>query len=138
MKKKKKMPDVPYEFYSKVSGVTFQNSDGSDRQKLIRAYCKVGVPLVLWREPKNPYGANAIGVWVEVRGFLTPTKMMQIGYITSRAAEELAPIMDQGGKVRARITAITGGMQNESVGVNIEIQVEPPRLPTEQPPKAVG
>ncbi len=127
MPRKKKAQDVPYEFHSKVSGVTFKNEDGSDRQKLIRDNCRPGVELMLKREPQNPYGANAIGIWVAAHGFLGAWTYKQIGYITSRAAEELAPIMDKGGNVRAKVTVLTGGERGDSVGVNIEISVEPPK-----------
>jgi len=128
MPRKKKLPDMPYEFFSKVAGVTFKNDDGSDRQRLIVAHCKPGLALILRREPKNPYSENAIGVWVEVRHLLTANAFVQIGYITSRAADELAPVMDAGGKVAAKITNLTGSRQHESVGVNIEVSVDPPKM----------
>jgi HIRAN domain len=34
---------------------------------VIRAYCRPGMPLVLRREPENPYDSNAVGVWIRTR-----------------------------------------------------------------------
>jgi hypothetical protein len=112
-------------FHSKVRGVNQKNQDGYERQKYIRSYCKPGTPLILKREPNNPHDANAIGVWVKAKALVFFADTVQIGYIGAEVAEELAPIIDRGGKVEARISEITGGTKGkEALGVNIEVSIK--------------
>ena len=76
------------------------------------------------REPKNPYDANAVGVWVMARVLVFITAEMQIGYLNKDVAREVAPHMDAGGKVTAKISEVTGGTQGKStLGVNIALTV---------------
>ena len=115
----------PKQIHSKVRGVDQRNTDGSERQKYIRTHCKAGRPLVLRREPANAYDANAIGVWVSANGWFR-AKMVQIGYIGTELAAELAPVMDGGGGVEARVASVTGGTRTRpTLGVNIEVLVSP-------------
>lgn len=51
-----------------------------------------GTPLILKREPSNPYDENAIEVYHEADG-LPPQKL---GYVPRGKAEILAPMIDQG------------------------------------------
>ena len=112
-------------FYSKVRGVNQKNQDGYERQKYIRSYCKPGMPLILKREPNNPHDANAISVWVKARALVLFGDTVQIGYLGAEVAEELAPIIDRGGKVEARITEVTGGAKDKkALGVNIEVSIK--------------
>lgn len=114
----------PNTFYSKVAGVTAKNTDGRSRQKYIRAFCKPGKALILKREPKNPYDANAVGVWVLARVLLFITSEVQIGYLNKDVAREVAPHMDAGGRVTAKISEVTGGTRGKStLGVNIALTV---------------
>ncbi|MHC1739710.1 MAG: HIRAN domain-containing protein [Anaerolineaceae bacterium] len=108
-------------FFSKVAGVSFRNEDGTPRQQIIRNFAREGSELVLIREPINKYDKNAIGVWLPVQTIFS-TKQYQLGYLESRAAEELAPIIDKGGKVTAKITSLSGEDQNK-IGVNIFISI---------------
>jgi hypothetical protein len=102
------------QFYSKVAGVTRENQDQSNRQKILADYRK----LNLVREHDNPYDANAIKVLI--------SNGKQIGYINSDLARELAPIIDKGKKtVEAHISEITGGTENkQSIGCNIFITIK--------------
>lgn len=59
---------------------------------------KVGDPLVLVREPDNPYDPNAVRV--EWRG-------EKLGYVPRADNADLARHMDRGTKVEARISRLT-------------------------------
>jgi len=99
--------------YSKLSGVTHHNTDGTSRQDVIAELCYEGQPLLLIREP-NQYSYNNIGVYVAY----------QVGYVTPEMAEMLAPILDEGGTVEAHITGITGGTEEKPTqGVNLEFSI---------------
>ena len=99
--------------YSKLSGVTHHNADGTSRQDIIAELCYQGQPLLLMREP-NQFGPNNIGVYVAY----------QVGYVNPELARELSPIIDQGIPVDARITDITGGSEEKpTLGVNVEFEI---------------
>jgi hypothetical protein len=103
----------PETIYSKLSGVTHHNPDGSSRQEIISELCYDGQPLLLMRRP-NQYSYANIDVYVA----------FQVGYVNPELAEMLAPIIDQGGAVEVRITGITGGSEDKpTVGVNIELTI---------------
>ena len=96
--------------YSKLSGVTHHNPDGTNRQEIIGELCYNGQQLLLIREP-NQYSYNNIGVYITY----------QIGYVNPDMAEMLAPFIDSGGLVEAQITEITGGSSDKPTqGVNVE------------------
>jgi hypothetical protein len=59
-----------------VSGVSYTNEDGTDRQSIIRKYCREGTPLTLVRERDNPRDPNAVAIYVGPR---------QIGYLRAMA-----------------------------------------------------
>jgi len=99
--------------YSKVSGVSHHNADGTSRQEIIGELCYQGQPLLLIREP-NQYSQDNIGVYVAY----------QIGYVNPELAREIAPLIDQGGGVEAQITDITGGTEEKPTrGVNVEFVI---------------
>jgi hypothetical protein len=93
--------------HSKVRGVTFEN-----RQDIIRKAVRPGMRLTAIREPNNPHGGNAIGLWAG---------QQQIGHLSSDLAEELAPWMDAGKPLTVTVTDMTGNGPGESIGVNIVI-----------------
>ena len=77
------------------------------------------------REPNNPHDKNAISVWIKARALVLFADTVQIGYLGAEVAEELAPIIDRGGKVEAKITEVTGGTKDkEALGVNIEVSIK--------------
>jgi single-stranded-DNA-specific exonuclease len=99
--------------YSKLSGVTHHNADGTSRQEIIAELCYQGQPLLLMREP-NQYSQDNIGVYVAY----------QVGYVSPEMAELLAQVIDTGGEVEAHITGITGGTEDKPTrGVNVEYLV---------------
>lgn len=106
--------------FTKVSGVSFPNDDGSERQQIIR-HCRQGEILVLQRDPRNPYSPYAIKVLRQTG--------QQIGHIPEHLAERACDWMDEGRDVAARITNLTGGVSGKDYrGVNIAMFVAQPAV----------
>lgn len=101
---------------TKVRGVTFDNDDGSNRQEVIRRCCRQGTPLAAIRDPDNPHGDTAIGLWAEHRG-----RPVQVGWISSELAERLAPHMDEVDQVDVVVLEVTGG-GDKTMGLNVELR----------------
>ena len=107
-------------FRTKVVGVTFQNPDGSNRQEII-SKCKVGEDVLLIRDYENSYDRYAIAV-------LRKTGE-QIGFIDKDVAfrhegmNDLAPHIDEGGEVGAKIVDLIGESEKTNWGCVIEIEV---------------
>lgn len=80
-----------------VAGVTFDNENGTSRQVIIRL-CKVGDPLILKHVPVDQ-DANAVQVLRENGD--------QVGYLPREIATEIAPILDRGESVDAKIVEKT-------------------------------
>lgn len=100
-------------FYSKVVGVTYLNDDGSDRQQLIKHYCKKDMPLDLEFEINSRTNERACRV-------LAGDK--QIGFLHEALAKELYVYAQQAGRsIHAIISDCTGGEGQEAYGVNIVI-----------------
>jgi hypothetical protein len=76
-------------FYSKIVGVTLDNSDGINRQDLV-GKCRMFEFLDLYREPENT-DRNAIYVATKVG--------VKLGYLDRQAASEIAKDFDVRGKV---------------------------------------
>jgi hypothetical protein len=93
-------------FRTRVVGVTFQNPDGTVRREILNK-CKINEYLMLKRDYDNNYDQYAIAV-------LRKTGE-QIGFIAKHVAfrheamNDLAPHMDQGGEVTAKIVDLTNG-----------------------------
>lgn len=100
-------------FFTKVAGVTRKNTDGTDRQKILKN-CKRGEQLRLIHEP-IPQDKNAVKVCRE--------NGEQIGWLNSILAAEIAPRLDKGSKVDAEISEITGGgfFSGKDYGCNIKL-----------------
>jgi hypothetical protein len=111
---------------SKVVGVTFANSDGSNRQWIIRKFCRDGKPLDFHPEHRNPHSKNAIGLWVRGRWLLIFPARYQIGYISDDLAKGLREDIDDGCDISVCILDVTGGdwFRKPTYGVNIEIRLE--------------
>ena len=107
-----------HEFFTKVRGVTMENDDGSDRQTII-SRCRAGERLYLDHQSDNPHDPNAVMV---IRG-----TGEQLGYLSRAVAARLAPVLDAGFRVEARISALTGLQRlGEHRGVNLLIAVTAP------------
>lgn len=104
---------------TKIAGVSHDNPDGESRQKIIKKYVSKGLSLQLVREPDNPYGENAIAVFIN-----SPVEKFhkQLGYIHSELSTRLAKIMDSGKFVSAKVLNVTG-KDKDTLGVNIEIHI---------------
>ena len=77
------------------------NANGKNRQLELKR-CQPGESVELFREPNNPYDPFAVGV-ISPRG-------VQIGYMRSEHARDIAPALDEGRQCEAIITALTGGL----------------------------
>lgn len=92
-------------FRTKVVGVTFQNPDGTKRQDII-SKCKIGEHIFLKRDYGNSNDQYAIAVLRETGE--------QIGFLSRDVAfrhegmNDLAPHIDQGGEVTAKIVDLIG------------------------------
>jgi hypothetical protein len=111
----------PQGFHSKIHGVTKRNDDGTDRQSLIRDYVQPGMPLIVRREPDNPYDEFAISLLIKTRTLGIFEAERQIGYLDSCIAYDLAPYLDKGGWTRITVKDVTGG-GDRNYGVNIFIE----------------
>ncbi len=99
--------------YSKLQGVTHTNRDGTNRQEIIAGLCYKGQQLVMMRAP-NQHNNNNLDVYIAY----------QVGQVNPELADLLAPILDEGGIVRAQITDITGGSEEKPTrGVNVEFTI---------------
>ncbi len=100
-------------FYSKLTGVSKKNEDGRRRQEVIEEDLYEGLDLHLEREPENPYDPNAVAVFASEYGD-------QVGYLSGKVAEEIAPLMDRGQLVTCQVAEITGDY-GQTRGVNVVI-----------------
>ena len=106
-------------FFTKIVGVSFQNEDGSSRQEIIEklkgeASSKT-ITLKLERQHSNPHDTNAVAV-------NTP-KGKQLGFLSKKVSETIAPLLDNGKPVTATISSITGGWPMH-LGINIKLEFE--------------
>jgi hypothetical protein len=112
--------------HTKIRGVTKENPDGVNRQRIIRRWCHSGDALFLVREATNPVDRNAIQVkrivYSSDNREDNPRLGEQLGYVSRELAEKLAPRVDRGSVLMAWIMEITGGEDYESLGVNIQIE----------------
>lgn len=102
-----------YEFYTKVSGTTFEGRDEVIEELYLNGDLDVGQELLLQRQPNNQYDRNAIAV-------VHPKTNEQVGFIPKSTASNLAPIIDSGIVCRAFVSAVTGG-NGYNYGINIKI-----------------
>jgi hypothetical protein len=127
-------PNFPHvrSIHTKIRGVTKENPDGVSRQQIISHCCRLGDALFLVREPNNPVDRNAIQVKRIVCSDVPdkPRLGEQLGYLSRELAEELAPNMDEHGFVlMAWIMNVTGGEDDECLGVNIQVEEYKPTKP---------
>jgi hypothetical protein len=113
---------------SKAVGVTFDNPDGSSRQRIIRKFCRPGMPLDFRPEPKNPDSKHAIGLWIRGHWLLILPARYQIGYINDELARGLRADIDEGCVISVQILDVTGGgwFRKRTYGVNFEITLTDP------------
>jgi len=104
-------------FYSKLVGVTFLNTDGSSRQGLLTQFSDISeenpLPLVVERDPENPYDPNAVAVRLH--------SGQQLGFLSKKINEIVSEWLDTGETVFIEGVSITGGFPNH-LGLNIWIE----------------
>lgn len=106
------LPGVEWHFHTKVVGVSFNNSDGQSRQRII-GKCSVGEHVYLAPEPDNPYDHDAI--------LVCRSNGEQLGHLNRELAHD---IMNRGelGSLVAQISDLTGGTWGKPTrGVNLRI-----------------
>ena len=100
-------------FRTNLAGVTFENDDGINRQKII-AKCSEGEIVRLVRDRGNRHDPNAVRV---ERG-----SGEQIGWLPADIAKEIAPVMDREIIPDAVIVKMMGGTEDKpTLGVLIDI-----------------
>ena len=101
-----------------VAGTGFEG-----RNKVIRKFCRNGMPVTLRRELNNKYDANAIAVVINVKPFfgLFGIRQLQIGYIKSSAAKGLSKIIDSGQNLKAKISSYYAPPGLDHPRVSLEI-----------------
>jgi hypothetical protein len=109
----KKLKKKTMLYSTRVVGVSFPNSDGTSRQKIIKKLLE-GEKIFLKREPENEYDPNAIKVLTEDK--------KQIGYIQKELARLLAPRFDRKEKYKSEIMSIAC-VENEKGIDNYGIQI---------------
>lgn len=106
-------------FYSKVAGVTDNTPDGTNRQKIIAKYVKVGTKLKAIPEPNNEFNENAIGLWFTKKDFWG-RKRIHLGFILDDIACRLSGEMQNGKEVEVTVKDITSS-SDKSLGLDIII-----------------
>ena len=85
--------------YTKLVGVTYDNSDGTNRQVIIARLTTHSL-ITLSRDYGNLYDPNAISV--------LNSSGERLGFINKELAAKLAPQMDRGSVIKASIASLTG------------------------------
>jgi hypothetical protein len=102
--------------HTKIAGVSHKNDDGTSRQRYIRDYVSAGQHLILKREPRNKYSANATSVWWD--------QNIQLGYVPGDLSADVARLLDSGQNLVTVVHQVTGGVRGKpTLGVNIDIHV---------------
>lgn len=107
-RRRKNMPKIA-NVTLKVVGVSFDNSDGRNRQNIIKDMT-TNSAVFLNREPQNQYDINAIAV-MTIDG--------QIGYISKDYSSILAPMMDKGTKFEAKVNEVNEYKNTHYVSITI-------------------
>ena len=84
---------------SKVAGDSFRNRDGSDRQRIIRKFCRAGKSLEVRLEPDNRYSEDAIGLWVRGRWLFIFPARYQVGYVKEAVASQIREDVIRGSRI---------------------------------------
>ena len=103
---------------SKVAGVSHRNPDGSERQSIIARYCRPGQRLLLIPEYDHPTHGDAVEVWVD-----TSRGRYQVGYLRAGLVDDVIDHLDAGGLVEVEVLDVTGGGDDQYLGVNIRVDL---------------
>jgi len=114
--------------FAKVSGVTFPNSNGVERQSIIRN-CRSGDRLILQHDPDNPYSDYATKMMWEKRGIFGRS-FHQIGNAPEYLAERLCAASWTGKQIDAFVANTTGGTRDKPTrGVNFVVIISENEVP---------
>ena len=105
-------------FFTKLVGVTFDNDNGSSRQQFIEDLYDIfdinnKTFLVAKRDTNNPYDQNAVAIYDE--------QNRQLGYLSRKVNETVAPWMDDGFDLLVEVVNVTGG-DGSHWGLNIWVE----------------
>lgn len=91
-----------------------------DRQDIIAKQVRSQMVVILRREPQNPHDSNAVAIDVQ-----TTSGVHTIGYLGRKVAAEIAPLMDKGIQIPARIARKYGGTNSHPYyGVRVELDID--------------
>ncbi len=105
-------------FFTKIVGVTFDNTDGSSRQQHISAFAEtfdVDTKIFLTgrRDNDNPYDDKPVAIYNK--------HGLQLGYLSRKVNETVAPWMDEGSDLLVEVVNVTGG-DGSHWGLNIWVE----------------
>ncbi|WP_408956191.1 HIRAN domain-containing protein [Natroniella sp. ANB-PHB2] len=99
------------EYNTKVTGVTYENEDGTNRQEILKK-CSEGESLKL-EHHSSPYDLHAVKIMRSTGE--------QLGWATKNIAQKIAPYLNGGSELKAKIKNITGG-GDKTLGCNIVVE----------------
>merc|ERR1712118_131876 len=102
-------------FFTKLVGVTFENNNGSSRQQFIEELYEVfdintKIFLNAKRDVSNQYDDKAVAIYDDHGS--------QLGYLSRKVNETVAPWMDDGFDLLVEVVNVTGG-EGSHWGLNI-------------------
>lgn len=105
-------------FFTKIVGVTFPNPDGSSRQALLAELAErydpsVKIFLTAKRDLDNAYDDKAVAIFDD--------SGRQLGYLSRKVNETVAPWMDDGHPILVEVVNVTGG-DGSCHGVNLWVE----------------
>lgn len=105
-------------FFTKLVGVTFDNNNGSSRQQFLEELYDVfdinnKTFLSAKRDTNNPYDDKAVAIYDE--------QHRQLGYLSRKVNETVAPWMDDGFGLLIEVVNVTGG-EGAHWGLNIWVE----------------
>ena len=105
-------------FFTKLVGVTFDNNNGTSRQQFLEdIYESFDINtktfLTAKRDLDNPYDDKAVAIY--------DSQERQLGYLSRKVNETVAPWMDEGFDLLVEVVNVTGG-EGSHWGLNIWVE----------------
>lgn len=105
-----------YTIPTKLVGVSFKNTDGTDRQELIRKLSDIkDRKLTIEHEKDNPYDKNS---------HVVKSEDGVLGHISRLLSEDLVKKISEGEKIVDVKDVKVTGLDKHTVGVNLVIEME--------------
>ena len=105
---------MKYVIPTKIVGVSFKNSDGVERQDLIKRL-KEGDVLTIEKEENNPYDKNS---------HIIKSKDGILGHVSKDLAENLVEKVKNGEKIIGIKKFKVTGLKQHTFGINIVIELD--------------